>query len=194
MNWMDSLSTMPNFPSVFPPAAGEQPGRVGFHIRRAGVGVFAVQTIREIHQNPAFAEYQRWKREIDEATTGEMAAAIVAVVRAWQPVIPRDWLVTYPPAGASRGGQYPTGFLAKAVASLLDLDCLDTLVRNPADRKTHHMAVLALKQFPFTVSVVPPSVALVVDDFCNTGSTMRLSLAALRGAGCPAFGFSWGAA
>ncbi len=118
-----------------------------------------------------------------------MAQEVVDLVHPWQPSIPVDWTVTTPPQGASAGKEYAAGFLAKAVADKLGLTYLPTLAR-PGEKRWHGRHY-ALEQEPFEILVKPPSVALVVDDMMTSGSTMRLSLEALRKAGVSAFGFSW---
>ena len=115
----------------------------------------------------------------------------MAVIRAWSPVIPSDWTVTAPPQGASEGGIYPAGMLAREVATRLDLDFQTTLQRAKAKR-WHHPAE-SLRQEPYTVTTAPPAVVIIVDDFISSGTTMRLSRQALAAAGVVSFAFAWGA-
>ena len=150
----------------------------GTHYRHAGLGTWAVKRNLTAEERSAF---QAWKQSpATHPLTEVMAVELVALIHQWQPNLPRDWIVTTPPAGASEGREYPAGFLAKAVADKLGLDYMTTLTRSGG--KNYHGA-LALAHLPFTVTVKPPSVALVVDDMMTTGSTMKLSLEALRGKG-----------
>jgi adenine/guanine phosphoribosyltransferase-like PRPP-binding protein len=48
-----------------------------------------------------------------------------------------------------------------------------------------------MRQEPYIVAVVPPAVALIVDDFIASGRTMQLSREALAAAGVPSFSFAW---
>ena len=180
-------------PLLEPARLPQEPDRRGFHVRRAGLGVFAVQSIRDLAADPRFLEYQHWKQTINDSSTANKAGALAALIRAWQPHLPADWKITTPPAGASRPGPYPAAFLAAALAAELHLAYAPCLHRDPAgDDKTHHMALLALRQKPFHVAPLPAACLLVVDDFINTGTTLRLSLQALRDAGATCFGFAWG--
>jgi len=72
----------------------------------------------------------------------------------------------------------------------LSLDFLSTLQRSGA--KCRHHPMESLRQGPYRVAVVPPSVAIVVDDFISSGRTMQLSREALSAVGVPSFGFAWG--
>jgi len=195
VNWTDTLPTLDDLRPIFPEAQPAAQARAGFHVRRAGLGVFAVVYTREPGADARYAAFRRWKADpTGQAQAGFLdtaAAAIVALIRAWSPVLPSDWTVTTPPAGASQGGTYPAGILAREVATRLDLDFLTCLERSKAKR-WHHPAE-SLRQAPYTVTVAPPAVALVVDDFISSGTTMRLSREALAAAGVPSFGFAWAA-
>jgi len=193
MNWTDALPTMPDFPSLFEPEPRAEPTRAGFHVRRTGVGVFSACYLREPKRDGRYAAFRNWKADpIGQAEFLDSAAgAIVALVRAWSPVLPSDWIVTVPPAGVSEGSIYPAGVLGREVATRLSLDFLSTLQRSGPKRRGHHPRE-SLQQEPYREAVVPPSVALVVDDFLSSGTTMRLSRAALAAVGAPSFGFSWG--
>ncbi len=180
---------------MFEPEPGESTAaRQGFHVRRAGLGVFAAVYIREPGADARYLTFRAWKAD----PTGQAdfldsaAGAIVALIRCWSPVLPSDWTVTTPPAGASEGGTYPAGILAREVATRLDLDFQTTLHRKAA-KHWHHPAE-SLRQEPYTVAVIPPAVVLVVDDFISSGMTMRLSREALAEAGAVSFGFTWGTA
>ena len=106
------------------------------------------------------------------------AAAIVALIRAWSPVLPSDWTVTTPPAGASQGRPYPAGILAREVATRLDLDFSTCLER--AKAKNWHHPAESLRQEPYTVTDRTAAVALLVDDFISSGRTMTLARASAR--------------
>ena len=118
-----------------------------------------------------------------------MANDLCAVIRQWQPVLPPDAVVTTPPQGASEGQPYAAGFLARAVAQVLNLDYQTTLART--DKKRWHGRHYALGQDAFRVTCAPPAMTLVIDDLMTSGTTMRLSLEALRAAGVRAYGFAW---
>jgi adenine/guanine phosphoribosyltransferase-like PRPP-binding protein len=77
------------------------------------------------------------------------------------------------------------------VAEALGLPFATVLSRT--DVKRWHGPHAALRQAPFVCSLPDPapSVILVIDDLVTSGRTMKLSLAACRGAGVPAFGFGY---
>ena len=133
LNWTDALPTLDDLRPMFPEAQPAAQARAGFHVRRAGLGVFAVVYMREPGADTRYAAFRRWK---DDPTGQEQggfldtaAAAIVGTIREWCPVLPSDWIVTTPPAGATQGSTYPAGILAREVATRLDLDFLTTLQR-----------------------------------------------------------------
>ncbi len=194
MPWTDELPTLTDLPSLFPVQAGQtETARTGFHVRRAGLGVFSAVYLREAAADPRYQTFRAWKTDpasqagfLDTATT-----AIVGLIRAWSPVIPADWTVTAPPAGASQAIPYPAGMLAKDVATRLDLDFL-TMLQRTAAKRWHHPQE-SLRQEPYTVTVAPPAVVLIVDDFISSGTTMRLAREALAARNAVSFGFAWGA-
>ena len=192
MNWTDALPTLADLPSMFPGEA--PPPRIGYHVARGGFGTWAAAYIRNPAADPRYTAFRRWKADpAGQEQAGFLdtaAAAIVALIRAWSPVLPRDWIITAPPAGASQGSTYPAGILAREVATRLDLDFLTCLERSKAKR-WHHPAE-SLRQEPYTVTTAPPAVAIIVDDFISSGRTMQLSREALAAAGVPSFSFAWG--
>ncbi len=192
-SWTDELRVL-DAPSLFP-AEAEAPSsdRLGFHLRRGGLGVFSAVYIRDPGVDPRYVEFRRWKNDPlgETAFLDSAVGQLVNLIRAWSPVLPSFWTVTCPPAGASEGKPYPGGILAKAVAERVDLDFVTCLERAKAKRWHHPLE--SLRQEPFTVRVVPPSVCLVVDDWISSGNTMKLSREALAARGAVAFGFTWGA-
>jgi hypothetical protein len=190
--WIDSLPTIPDLPAIFPGEQGPAP-RIGYHVARAGFGTWAAAYIRTPAADGRYQGFRRWKAD----PTGQAgfldtaAAAIVAIIRAWSPVLPSDWTVTTPPAGASEGGPYPAGVLGREVATRLGLDFVTCLARTKAKR--WHGPHESRRQEPFTVAVVPHGVAIVVDDYISSGRTMTLAREALAARGVPSFGFAWGA-
>jgi hypothetical protein len=193
MIWTDTLPTMPEFPAMFVPEPGTVPVRSGFHVRRAGFGVWAAVYLRDPQADARYAAFRQWKADPmgEKDFLDTAAGALVALIRAWSPLLPSDWIVTAPPAGATQGSTYPAGILAREVAGRLDIDFLTCLKRS--DAKRHHHPVESRKQTAYTVAVAPPAVALVVDDFVSSGTTLRLAREALAAAGAPSFGFAWGA-
>ena len=185
---------MTDLPALFPAEPGEAAApRTGYHVGRAGFGTWAAVYTRTPAADARYLAFQAWKQDPDGQGDflDSAAAAIVAVIRAWSPVIPSDWTVTAPPQGASEGGIYPAGMLAREVATRLDLDFQTTLQRAKAKR-WHHPAE-SLRQEPYTVTTAPPAVVIIVDDFISSGTTMRLSRQALAAAGVVSFAFAWGA-
>lgn len=133
-----------------------------------------------------------WKRA--ECPAGDLAeqmtAELVALLRAWQPLLPGGWVLTTPPQGASAPGPYGAAIIARRVATDLDLDLVTLLERT--DLKRHHGRHESLRQAPYRVTVRPAAPVLVVDDLITSRTTMRLSLEALAAAGVAAWGFAWG--
>jgi hypothetical protein len=157
------------------------------HYRHAGLGVWCAR--RGLADD--LDAFHAWKAapSQNERFCRDMATSIVMVIRQWQASIPSSWIVTTPPPGASEGTEYPAGFLGRAVAGLLNLDYMTTLQRG--DGKKYRGRHYALQQSPFIVTCRPADVALVVDDLMTSGTTMKLSLDALKAAGVPAFGFAY---
>ena len=113
-------------------------------------------------------------------------------------VFPADVLVTVPPRGASAFGEsttwpYAAGLLAEAVAGRLGFPYALTLKRTDGPAKRYHGPAYSLQQSAYMVDLPDPrpGIVLIVDDLITSGATMRLSLEAIRGAGVPAFGFSF---
>lgn len=161
---------------------------VGYHFRNARVGVFAARRDEPSLLLSLFA----WKQDpvFHHAIAQKASVEVSQMILAWQPVIPRDWMITTAPSGKSHGNEhYPAAILAKEVASSLGLGYETMLVRN--DRKSRHGKFASLEQSPYSVCFTPPSVVLVIDDILTSGTTMRLSLEALSRTGIPAFGFAY---
>ena len=164
--WMDSLGTMPELRPMFPADPGDKPARAGFHVRRAGFGVWAVAYCRGGRLDEQYAAFKAWKADPSgQEQAGFLDSAsgqLVSLIRAWSPVIPQGWVVTAPPAGASEGGPYPAGILGREVATRLGLDFQTCLARAKAKR-WHHPAE-SRRQEPYRVTVAPPGPVIVIDD------------------------------
>lgn len=192
MDWMTTLQPMPELRPMFPVDPGDKSARAGFHVRRAGFGVWAVAYCRGGRLDEQYAAFKAWKTDPSgQATTlDSMAAAIVILIREWCPAVPTDWIVTAPPAGVSEGGPYPAGILGREVATRLGLDFQTCLERAKAKR-WHHPAE-SRRQEPYRVTVAPPGPVIVIDDFISSGTTIRLAREAFTAAGVPSFAFCWG--
>ncbi len=194
MDWMIALQPMPDLRPMFEPEPGESTAtRNGFYVRRAGLGVFAAVYLRDGQADTRYAQFKAWKADPSgQATTlDSMAAAIVILIREWCPAVPTDWIVTAPPQGASEGQVYAAGVLGREVAARSNLDFQTCLRRTGGAKKWHHPRE-SMRQAPYTVAVAPPAVALIVDDWISSGSTMRLAREAFAAAGVPSFGMAWG--
>jgi hypothetical protein len=166
--------------------------RLGHHQRSAGLGVWSCNIASELRD-----KIKRWKNEnpLNPAETAEFSASLEELVRLWAGnTFPGRVLVTVPPRGASAFGKasewpYAAGHLAESVSDRLGFPFALTLSRTSTKR--HHGIHYSLAQgaFTFRMRLERPDLILVVDDLVTTGATMRLSLAAIRGAGVPAFGF-----
>jgi hypothetical protein len=134
-----------------------------------------------------------WKRHhpFDPGQAAGFAEAVAGLIRAWSPVLPPGTIVTAPPQGASAPGPYAAFDLAVRVAEALGLPFLPILSRT--DQKNWHGPLFSLKQAPYlcTPPDPAPTLVLVIDDLTTSGATLKLSLAAIRGAGIPAFGFAY---
>jgi adenine/guanine phosphoribosyltransferase-like PRPP-binding protein len=98
---------------------------------------------------------------------------------------------TVPPQGASLGSPYAAEALAVATCDRMGIPFVPSLTRT--DAKRWHGPAYSLQQQPynFLAPAERPAVILVLDDLVSSGTTMRLSLAAIRDAGIPAFGFAF---
>ncbi len=124
--WIDELVTRHEGDEAEPVIGGTaKTSRIGHHFRHSGLGVWCARRGLGDKQQ----DFDAWKRHpaAHEAFTASMAADLCAVIRQWQPAIPKDAVVTTPPPGASAGKPYPAGFLGQAVARLLDRDYQTTL-------------------------------------------------------------------
>ncbi len=193
VNWTDNLPTLADLPAMFEPAAGETPPpRIGYHVTRAGLGTWAAVYLRTPAADPRYLSFRAWK-ENPTAQAGFLNTAadqLVSLIRAWCAAMPRDWVFTVPPQGASEGGTYAAGVLGREVAGRLGLDFQTCLRRTGGAKKWHHPRE-SMRQAPYTVAVVPPSVCLIVDDWISSGVTLRLAREALAAAGVPSFSFAW---
>ena len=157
--------------------------------RDMGFTALGVYSIRSMDSTPFYA----WKKDPAADVTTVMAKELAALIENWFPVRGVDWVVTTPPQGASKhktaGGVYPAGMLGAATAALLGLDYVTTLTRQ-ADKKWHSRHQ-TMAQGDFLVAVRPPSMAVVIDDMLTSGTTMGLSVKALRGVGVPTVQFVW---
>lgn len=175
------------FAEPTPPAVKAVRHRKAYSQKRAAFGVWAV-TIDKAERRQAIA----WKNSIDPETTERYAQAVAAIVRDWSPVMPAGAVVTCPPQGASFPGEHAAEILARRVADILAIPFARILERT--DEKTGHHPAESLRQAPFQAAGELPPIALVVDDLITSGTTMRLSLEAIRQAGACAFGFTYAGA
>ena len=168
-----------------------QSAHFGLRSSRRGMGFTAlgVYSIRSMDSTPFYA----WKKDPTPDVTAVMAKELASLVENWFPVRGGDWVVTTPPQGASkhktRDGVYPAGMLGAASAVILGLDYVTTLSRN--SDKHWHGKYEAMKQGDFVVTIKPPSMAIVIDDMLTSGTTMGLTIKALRGIGVPTMQFVW---
>ena len=169
------------------PPASKAETRFGYHNRRARLGVWCCRRA----DPELYHRLKSWKADlVGEGRFADHAASELArLIRSWQPSLPRNWLITVPPAGASAPGPYPAGFLGRRVGELLDLDFVTMLGRT--DAKRYHGSHYAQAQAPFALLLSPLTPVVVVDDMITTAKTMQLSLEALAGSGVPAWGFAF---
>ena len=97
------------------------------------------------------------------------------------------YVLTIPPQGAAGQARTTLGYSARRVATRLSMPLVELLERR---RKLHHGRRASLEQDSYSVSMAVPA-AIVVDDLITSGTTMRLSLDALRAAEIPAWGFAY---
>ena len=168
--------------------------RLGHHQRTAGLGVWCANTSVEKRDL-----VKAWKRSFpyDVAILARFADDVASLIRAWSGnVFAGRVVVTVPPRGASLFGEsaewpYAAEILAERVAGHLGFPFVPTLRRT--DTKRLHGPWHSLKHSAYLADVPDPKpcMVLVVDDLITSGATMKLSLAAIRKAGIPAFGFSF---
>ena len=133
-----------------------------------------------------------WKGSapFDPKALAEFAGALADLVKLWDGGIrPAGTVVTTPPQGAGAPGPYAAEALARRVAGVLGVPFVPMLRRT--DVKRYHSPWDSRRQLPYAVEVPDPrpGMALIVDDLLTSGTTMRLALEALRGAGIPSHGF-----
>lgn len=183
--WMEEMFTTKAL-AVERDGSSPPPNRVGFHHKRAGVGVMACSN------NPS--ERRRligWKLSpvVEQSAAARYAAALVELIKEWSPTLPPASVVTVPPQGASWPATYAARLIGEAVANLLGLPFQEVVCRTDTKRSHHPMRSLA--QAPFTAEVETGSTYIVIDDMITSGATMRNTLAAIRNAGGVAFGFAY---
>jgi hypothetical protein len=114
-----------------------------------------------------------------------MAAMITAMVA---PQKSRA-VVTTPPQGASWPGHYHAADLATATANRLGLDFRHLL--NRTDTKDRHGPWSSLQQSPYDLTQQPGApIVVIVDDLITSGTTIRLSVEALRSTGAAIHAFA----
>jgi hypothetical protein len=158
------------------------------HQARSALGVWAVTRSRTDR-----AAIVAWKsaHPFDPGMLAGYAAGLAGLIRAWSPILPPSAAVTTPPQGASAGRPYAAEALGRAVAGALGLSYVAMLRRT--DGKLYHGPWDSRRQAPYVCEVPdpPPPLCLVVDDLATSGTTLRLALEAVRGAGVMAFGFAY---
>ena len=63
MDWMTTLQPMPELRPMFPVDPGDKSARAGFHVRRAGFGVWAVAYCRGGRLDEQYAAFKAWKAD-----------------------------------------------------------------------------------------------------------------------------------
>jgi hypothetical protein len=158
------------------------------HQARSSLGVWAVTRSRADR-----AAIVGWKsaHPFDPGMLAGFAAGLAGLIRAWSPILPPPVVVTTPPQGASAGRPYAAEALGRAVAGALGRPYAAMLRRT--DDKPYHGPWDSRRQAPYVCAVpdMPPSLCIVVDDLATSGTTLRLALEAVRGAGIMAFGFAY---
>jgi hypothetical protein len=167
----------------------EPAGRFRYaHQARSALGVWCVTRSRADR-----AAIVGWKSTVpfDPELLAGFAAGLAGLIRAWSPVLAPSAAVTTPPQGASLGGPYAAEALGRAVAEALGLFYIPMLRRT--DGKLYHGPWDSRRQAPYVVEMPdpPPGLIVVVDDLATSGTTLRLALEAIRGAGLMAFGFGY---
>jgi len=185
--WMDEVFTSP--PKQYRSTTTKsEAGFRGYSHRRAGLGVTTAANDIKSQRRIIGAKCNPIH---DPALILDFAAEVAALIRHWLPTPPVGCIVTCPPQGASWPGEYYAAKLAAAVAEKIGLTFRAVIQRT--DEKTRHGKQAALAQEPFVVPAQagPIPAAIVVDDLITSGTTMKLSLAALAAAGVPVYGFAW---
>lgn len=177
-------------------AGGDETPAPGHPQRRIGRGAWSA-TLRVFDRR----RIAQWKSDYprDPAELDHFAGAIALVIRARLPNIPPAAVVTFPPAGASAAleldqeeppAHYAALELARAVARLVELPCVD-LLRRTDTKDWQHGPQAAIRQRPFSLKAAPPPVVILVDDVLTTGTTLRLARAALEQAGATVYAFTY---
>ena len=159
-------------------------GQKACHQKRAALGVWAATSSPRARR--AIID---WKNGIgnDSRIVDTLSAAISRLILEWNPVLPQDTIITWPPQGASYPMPYKAEMIGRAIALRLSCKPMTTLTRQSAKRwhGPHH----SLIQDPFIVVANHSGMALVIDDLLTSGATMKNSLLALRSSNIMAFGF-----
>jgi hypothetical protein len=159
------------------------------HQKRAGLGVWCVN--RSASDRTAI---EVWKsaHPFDRGELERFASAVVGLIRAWSPVLPAGTVLTVPPQGASAPGPYAAEALGRRVAEALGLPFVPGMLRR-TDRKRWHGPWHSRTQSDYRCDPPAPGtpMILVADDLATSGTTMRLSLKAIRATGTAAFGFAY---
>jgi hypothetical protein len=156
--------------------------------KRAGLGVWSC--------NRASTERDKmlaWKANAPFSQAGlkRFSASLAKLIEEWSPILPPGTVVAVPPQGASAPGVYAAEILGRRVAKSLGIPFVMALRRT--DAKKWHGPRFALAQAPFVCDPLPEGcpLVIVIDDFLTTGTTMRLSIAAIRERGVCAIGFGY---
>jgi len=163
---------------------------IGYRIPHCGPRVLAANKVKHIDCDRFLA----WKGGAqDVMLEGEIVEDLKRLIRGWQPVIPKDWIVSYPPPGASlkkgNGESYPIETIARLLAMDLDLEVVELFERG--EGKTRHGGWASREMGAFSMTACCPAPVLLIDDFATTGGTMIRCLDACLKSGVAAWGFVW---
>jgi predicted amidophosphoribosyltransferase len=106
------------------------------------------------------------------------------------PTLPAGTIIVTPPQGASTG-TFAAGMIADTVSATIGAPHVPRCIERTY-RKRHRGWRYTRKQKPFRVSLTDrPALALVIDDLATTGTTLRMTVEALRREGIAALGFCY---
>lgn len=137
-----------------------------------------------------YKRFLEWKKSpsTNWNITNKMAEDLSKLIELWA----RGWrgfVITTPPQGASAGGEYPAGFLGKAVASMLGVDYVTMFGQWKMKRTAHHpMDKLFKNETPEIVCITEKPI-IIVDDMVSSGTTAKSCLSALYPHPC--WFFAW---